>query len=121
VARRWGRQSTEGRPKVETPRQLVDLVVEYFKQETLTPLQGLGRFLVFGITGAVALALGVVLLLLAVLRVLQTETGAFHGNLSWVPYIIVTVLAAAVIALAAWRIGRGQAERRAVPTDKGGQ
>ena len=98
--------------KPETPNELVDLVVDYFKQETLTPLQGLGRFLTYGITGSVALALGLVLLLLSVLRLLQTETGAFHGNLSWIPYLIVAVLAAIIIALAAWRIARGPAERR---------
>ena len=61
-------------------------------------------FVTFGITGSVAIALGTVLLLLAVLRVLQTETGAFHGNLSWVPYLIVAVLAVAIIGLSAWRI-----------------
>ena len=40
--------------------------------------------------------LGVVLLLLALLRLLQTETGTtFAGNLSWIPYLIVTVVAVA--------------------------
>ena len=66
------------------------LVIDYAKQETLGPLKSLGRFLVFGLVGSVALTAGAVLLLLAVLRALQTETGStFTGHLSWLPYLIV--------------------------------
>jgi uncharacterized membrane protein YphA (DoxX/SURF4 family) len=90
----------------------VQLVIDYFKQETLDPLRGLGRFMVFGITGSLAIATGVVLLLVAVLRVLQTETAAFHGNLSWIPYVIVIALALVVIALAVWRVTSGPGRRR---------
>jgi hypothetical protein len=114
-----GEQQNGGAKAPESPNELVDLVVDYVKQETLTPLRGLGRFLTYGITGSVALALGVVLLLLSVLRVLQTETGAFHGNLSWIPYLIVAALAMVVLGLAAWRIAKGPAERRR-PTEQGG-
>ncbi len=84
----------------------------YVKQETVEPLKGFGRFVLFGVAGSVAIAAGTVLLLLAALRILQTETGTFHGNLSWVPYVIVTVLGLLVIALAAWRIVAGPAARR---------
>ena len=38
--------------------------------------------------GSLALTVGAVLLLLAGLRALQTETGtSFTGNLSWLPYL----------------------------------
>ena len=58
-------------------------------QETVTPLKTVGRTLLFGSIAAVLLGIGTVLLLLAVLRVLQTETGtAFAGTWSWVPYPI---------------------------------
>ncbi len=93
-------------------RDAVSLVIAYVKQETLDPLKGLGRFVLFGVAGSLAVAVGTVLLLVAALRVLQTETGAFHGNLSWLPYVIVTALALAVIALSAWRIFAGPAARR---------
>jgi Putative Actinobacterial Holin-X, holin superfamily III len=114
--RAGGRRSTP-----DSPTELYDLVVDYVKQETLTPLRGLGRFLTYGITGSVVLALGVVLLLLSILRVLQTETGAFHGNLSWIPYLIVAVLAAGVLGLAGWRIAKGQAAREAPTPEQGGR
>jgi len=43
--------------------------------------------------------------MLAALRALQTQTGtAFDGNLSWLPYLIVLVVAAGLAALAATRI-----------------
>ena len=56
---------------------------------------------------------GILLILLGVLRLLQTETGtALNGDWSWVPYAVVVVLGIAVIAVAAWRItaGTGPAE-----------
>ena len=70
--------------------ELKDLLVTYFKQETLLPLKQLGRYLAFGIAGSVLMGTGVMLLALGCLRLLQTETGTtFTGNWSWVPYVIV--------------------------------
>ena len=40
--------------------------------------------------------MGALMLLVALLRLLQGETGAFDGNLSWIPYLIVTVVAVGV-------------------------
>ena len=51
------------------------LTVDYVKQETVEPLKGLGRFLYMGIAGSFFLAFGLLLILLGVLRLLQTETG----------------------------------------------
>ena len=93
-------------------RNALNLVVAYLKQETLDPLKGLLRFVAFGVAGSVAITIGTVMLLVAALRVLQTETGTFHGNLSWVPYLIVIGLAAAIAGLSGWRIVAGPAARR---------
>lgn len=77
------------------------LVRDYARQETIEPLKGLGRFVGFGVAGSLLVGTGVLLLVLAALRALQTETGdTFDGNWSWAPYLIVTVAAAAVAALA---------------------
>ena len=85
------------------------LVVDYVKQETLDPLKGLGRYLVFGLAGSVALAIGLVILAIAFLRLLQGETdGTFDGNWSWVPYLICTVVVVAVAAVAVAAVGRGR-------------
>jgi hypothetical protein len=90
------------------------LVIDYAKQETLGPLKSLGRFLVFGLAGSLAITAGTVLLLLAGLRALQTETGSsFTGHLSWLPYLIVAAAAIGVSVLAAWRIAKGPAAKRA--------
>jgi branched-subunit amino acid ABC-type transport system permease component len=98
--------------------EAAQLVIDYIKQETLDPLKGLGRFLVFGVAGSVALAIGLVILSVAFLRFLQTETGsAFAGDLSWVPYLICAVAVVAVAAVAVWAVSRGQG-RTAPSTDK---
>ncbi len=92
------------------------LVIDYIKQETLTPLRGLGRYILFGVAGSVALAVGLVILAVAFLRFLQGETdGAFDGNLSWVPYLIVTVVVVAVAAVAVVSVSRGQRRRPPAP------
>jgi hypothetical protein len=94
------------------------LVVDYVKQETLEPLKGLGRFVMMGVAGSVALAGGFVILAVALLRVLQGETGTtFSGNLSWLPYVICAVVSIGVAAVAVVAIGRGQA-RRSLERDK---
>jgi hypothetical protein len=82
-----------------------DLVKAYAKQETLDPLKGAGRWLLLGLAGSVVLILGGISLTLALLRLLQEETGSiFTGNLSWVPYTLTLVAVVIVIALLAFRI-----------------
>jgi hypothetical protein len=84
--------------------EVVDLVRDYAKQETLGPLKGAGRWLALGAAGAVLIGLGSVFVLVGVLRLLQTETSAFDGGWSWVPYLIVLVAAAVVAAVALSRV-----------------
>lgn len=89
------------------------LTVDYIKQETVKPLRGLGRFLYMGIAGSFFLAVGILLILLGILRLLQTETGsALTGDWSWVPYAVVVVLGIAVIGVAAWRITAGAGKQK---------
>jgi hypothetical protein len=89
------------------------LTVDYLKQETVEPLKGLGRFLYMGIAGSFFLAGGILLILIGVLRLLQTETGtALTGDWSWVPYAVVVVLGIAVIGVAAWRITAGPGQEK---------
>ncbi|HXW38529.1 MAG TPA: hypothetical protein VEJ44_02450 [Acidimicrobiales bacterium] len=116
----FGRSTKNPKEKAsdDPRRDAVSLLVAYVKQETLDPLKSLGRFVLFGVTGSIAIAVGVGLLLLAGLRALQTETATFRGNLSWVPYLIVAGAALTVIGLSAWRIVSGPAARR-IPAKKG--
>jgi hypothetical protein len=91
--------------------ELRDLVVTYVKQETLVPLQSLGRWLAFGVAGSLLLGFGVVFLAMAVLRALQEETGeTFTGNWSWVPYLIV-VVALAVGGALVWALRSRKTEK----------
>jgi hypothetical protein len=86
---------------------LARLVVAYAKQETIDPLKSLGRYVVWGLIGAVLLSVGGVLVALAVVRGLQGELrGHLGGDLTWVPYVGGLLFAAAVAALAAARIGK---------------
>ncbi|MCP3934609.1 MAG: hypothetical protein GY708_04470 [Actinomycetia bacterium] len=82
-------------------KALAKLVQDYAKQETIGPLKGLGRYVAFGVAGSIFWAMGLVLLLLAGLRVLQTQTGSvLDGNWSFAPYLIMLVVAGIIIGLA---------------------
>jgi hypothetical protein len=89
--------------------ELWGLTKDYARQETIDPLKGVGRYLGYGLAGAVLTSIGVILLLLALLRALQTETGdALDGNMSWAPYGIVLIVGVVLILLALSRINRNR-------------
>jgi uncharacterized membrane protein YidH (DUF202 family) len=80
--------------------ELWELVRDYAKQQLVEPVKGLGRAVGFGLAGAFLVGAGLVLLAIALLRVLQTETGDhLQGNLTWIPYLIVLVVSGLVLAL----------------------
>jgi hypothetical protein len=96
--------------------ETVELVRRYLVQETLGPLRRIGKRLAFGAAGGLLLGVGLILLLLAVLRALQTETGTFFsGNMSFGPYLATAVVGAGVMAGAALvllrAIGKGGRRR----------
>lgn len=82
--------------------ELFELTKSYARQETVDPIKGLGKFIGYGVGAAVMGAMAVGLLVLGLLRLLQTETGAhLTGSLTWVPYLVTLVVAAIVAAIAA--------------------
>jgi hypothetical protein len=82
--------------------ELWELTLAYLKQETIEPIKELGRFVAFGVAGSLVLSAGLVLLTLAGLRALQTQTSTtFMGNWSWVPYLLTLAGCGAVAAFAA--------------------
>ena len=86
----------------ETVRELKDLVIAYAKQEATDPLKGLGRYVGYGLAGALLLGTGFSFLAIGLLRALEGNRGwLFHGNWSWVPYAI-DVVGLVVIAALVW-------------------
>lgn len=86
--------------------EVVELVRDYAKQETLGPLKGAGRWLALGAAGSLFLGLGLLLVLVSLLRLLQTEVSAFDGAFSWAPYAIVVVVAVILTGLSLSRVRR---------------
>ena len=95
-------------------KDIAQLSIAYVKQETKAPLEGIGRFLGFGIAAALLLGTSGVLLTLALLRGLQTalsyervkrsaeglvaQRGPLSGSWTWLPYVL-TALAGTVVVV----------------------
>lgn len=88
------------------------LALRYIKEETIQPLKDMGRFVLWGILGSVLVGVGYFLLLLGALRFLQEQFKVLDGTLSFIPYLIVVVLAALIITVTFRRIVSGTAKRR---------
>jgi hypothetical protein len=83
----------------------VDLVKAYARQETLDHFKGIGKWIGFGVVGATSLAIGIVLLIVGVLRLIQdVAKHSLYGVWSIVPYLIVLVVCGLVVALALSRV-----------------
>ena len=96
------------RTRVDQPPTVddtIELVKAYAEQETIGPIKGAGRWM--GLAGALTLGIGLSLVLLGLLRLLQTEwTRSATGDLSWVAYAIVLIVCVGLIALVVSRINK---------------
>jgi hypothetical protein len=113
-----GIRRRDGRSPTDHATEFRDLVVGYARQETLDPLRNLGRYTGFGALGALLIGTGCLLLLLALLRGLQSidalnDVADVDGSAwSWVPYLATMVAGGVMIGLAAWGIGRSTSRAR---------
>jgi len=114
MARRDDKKKGKGAGLPGEAQDVLQLVLGYAKQETIDPIRNLGRFVGYGLAGALLGSLGAVLLLLGGLRALQTETTVFEGNgwRSCVPYAIVLVASGAIAGGAMKARSRGQRRER---------
>lgn len=81
--------------------ETIDLLKRYVLQETVGPLKRIGQILGYGLGGSLALTVGCILLVVAVLRALEEETGnTFAGTWSFAPYLIAGVFAILLLVLA---------------------
>jgi hypothetical protein len=86
----------------DTIRELWELLKAYARQETVGPLKHLGRRIGLGIAGSVLFSIGWLLLVLGLVRFLQTHTLPLVGDWfrlhNWAPYLIAMALLALAIA-----------------------
>jgi hypothetical protein len=79
------------------PVETYELVRDYAKQEAVEPLKGAGRWLAFGLIAGFFMSVGIVILLLAVLRlsqdlILYTWWPDQADGLSFVPYVVTLIV-----------------------------
>ena len=87
--------------------EVIEYVKAYAQQETVEPLKGIGRWIALGAAGAVSLGLGLSLLLLGLLRLIQTEWESIaEGGSSWVPYLIVLFVTVVLMIVTYLRINK---------------
>lgn len=112
-----GRSEPDGdRSPKESATEVWGLVRDYAKQETVDPLKGLVSYLKWGLVGVVLVAIGLVELIVALLRAVQTEAGGvLDGRWSFVPYVITLIVAGAVVYLSVKAISKGSGATRSDP------
>lgn len=79
--------------------EVVDYVKRYAQQETVGPLKGAATWIVWGAMGAVAFGVGLALILLGILRLLQTEW-SLSNSWNWLHYLIVLVATVVFLGVA---------------------
>jgi ABC-type transport system involved in multi-copper enzyme maturation permease subunit len=96
-------------PRRETASvgEVVEFVRDYAIQETVGPLKGAGRWIGYGAGGAALLGLGLMLIMLGLLRLIQSEwDGVAEGGSSWIPYAIVLIVTVVLIVVTLMRINK---------------
>ena len=107
ATRKAERQPARDKSPGTLASELVALVITYVRQETIVPIKALGRFIAFGIAGAVLIAIGGTMFTIATVRAIQAETGThLRGSLTWVPYVGGILFSGGAALLAASRIRR---------------
>ncbi|MEI8239444.1 MAG: hypothetical protein WCI22_08480 [Actinomycetota bacterium] len=94
-----------------TPDGIADViqsVKQYALQETVGPLRGAGRWIGYGIAGALTIGIGSAFLALGLLRMIQTEwPHVFAGRwMQLLPYLFGLVFCIAVVAVALSRVNK---------------
>jgi hypothetical protein len=98
--------SSSGGPLGEA-REVVGMLRDYAKQETLGPLKGWTKYVLNGLVASLLLGVGLIITAVGLLRLLQTETTAFNGPASsLVAYLITLLACAGIIGLVGWQIRR---------------
>ncbi len=92
--------------------EVIEFVKTYAKQETIGPLKGVGRWLAFGAAAAFAMGLGLMIMLLGLLRLIQTEADRLAtGSLSWAAYGITLIVTVVLLVLTLMRIKKSTLNR----------
>jgi hypothetical protein len=88
--------------------QMVQLITDYAKQETIGPLRSAGRWILFGVVGALLIGFGTAMMALGLLRMVQHEwPGTFHGRwMALLPYLFGLVFCLFIVVLAVSRINK---------------
>jgi len=98
-------RSTEKSPGASAS-ELKTLVKGYAIQEVKDPLAALAKWVGFGLAGAVFVCLGLGYLTFGVLRLFQSEIGAFDGGLTFINYWVAAAVLFVGMIFAGWGMKR---------------
>lgn len=97
---------------------VIETVKAYAKQETVDPLKRAGKYIAFGAAGGLLTGAGVSLLLLGLLRFLQSEWHwSASGRWSWISYLI-TLVGVAVVGAVSIRYASRQIKKSILGEDQ---
>ncbi len=88
-----------------------ELLLNYVKRETLKPIKGAGRWIVFGLLAALSLSIGIVLGAIGVLRLAQALLFSDSTSWSWTNYVIALVVCVAILFFTVSKIRKGTLQK----------
>ena len=91
---------------METVGELKTMLTDYARQETVGPIKLLGKWVAFGVGGALCVAIGVGYLTFGLLRWTQSLDTFTGDTRSFWPYLIAFGGLLVIIGLAAWAMTR---------------
>jgi len=99
--------ATRGKDDRTRDGEIVDMVVAYARQETIEPLKGAGRWILWGVASMTLVSVGMVLVALGLLRLVQDlSADVFDGGWSFLPYVFGTLFAVIVVVVALTQVRR---------------
>lgn len=96
-----------GRQQPPSVGEVIEVVTTYAKQETVQPLKRAARYVGYGAGGGALTGIGVSLLLLGLLRFVQSEwSRSAEGRLSWLAYLVTLAGVLVLGGLSVWFANR---------------
>lgn len=103
--------ASEHNDSPKSSAEILEMFIGYIKRETLKPIRGAGRWIVFGFVAALFVSIGMVLGAIGILRFFQAMILEGSAAWSWINYLIAMAFCVTVFFFTVSKIRKGSLEK----------